>query len=77
MKIYYYPIEIGELLSSQSTWFKGYDELYFRSKGASFYRMNKKIYILLVLQFAIRKYNLYKKEMNFINALRYMINWKL
>lgn len=76
LKIYYYPVEIGELQDSQSTWFNGYNNLYFKSKGACFYRMYPKLYILLILQFAIRKHGLYKKEMTFINAIKNMLNWR-
>ena len=68
LKILYIPIEIAALTESESTWFKGYDEIYFKTKGAVFYRMSKLLSIPLIGAFALLKYNMYKKDMSFIKA---------
>lgn len=58
-----------------STWFKGFNEEFLFNRGAIFARMNKKYSILLILQFSIRKYKLYKKEnIGFFRALKAMLN---
>lgn len=75
LNIYYVPVKIGTLkLAHASSWFKGYDEVYFNSKGAMFYRMSKKLYLLLIIQFALRKKGLYKKEASLLCALKWMRN---
>lgn len=74
MKIYYIPIKIGTLINNDSTWFKGYNEEYFYSKGAFFYRISKIGYIVLILQFAIRKYKIYSKEITMKTAIKSMFN---
>lgn len=73
LKIYYVDETIAFLNESESTWFKGYTKDYFISKGACFYRMSSKYSMVLILQFAIRKYNLYKNNISLKEALRYMI----
>ena len=74
LKIYYVPIKIGTLkANSDSKWFKGYNKEYFKSKGAVFYRISKRIYILLIVQFALRKVKLYHKNMSVLNAIKFML----
>jgi len=72
MKVKYVPIKIAELADTESTWFKGYTDKFFVDRGAGFYAMSKNWYWLLNLQFAVRKYQLYKKDNTVINALRMM-----
>ena len=73
LKLYFKPIVIANLYDTgQSTWFNGYNERYFINRGAIFKRMTKLFYPVLIIQFAIRKYKLYRKEMNIIKALRLM-----
>ena len=72
LKIAYNPILIARLDESDSTWFTGYNEQYFISKGAAFYRMSSQFGLLYILQFAMRKHKLYKNEMNFLLAVKYM-----
>lgn len=72
MKVLYIPIKIADLHINSSSWFKGYDKDYFTSKGAVFFRLSAKFSTLLITQFAIRKYNLYKNDMSFFGALFYM-----
>ena len=71
-KVLYLPIEIAEVDMSDSSWFEGYNEIYFETVGAKFYNMTNKYYILLMVQFGLRKYPLYKNEISLLDAFRYM-----
>ena len=74
LKIYYYPAKIATLKTSESTWFKGFDEKFFCATGAQFYRMTKSMYFLLILQFSIRKRNLYKTKFSIISVIKMMLD---
>lgn len=74
LKIYYAPYLIGQIHLGNSTWFTGFDEDYFHARGAVFTAMSRKWSLLLIYQFAVRKYSLYGKEMNFFKALKLMMN---
>lgn len=67
-KIVYVPVKIAKLLESESTWFRGFNEKYFFDKGAIFYRMSRFFWFILVIQFIIRKYSLYKKNFSIFKA---------
>lgn len=73
LKIYYVSETIAKLENSESTWFSGYNEIYFKSKGACFYRINKLFSYLFILQFSIRKYKKYKEDMSFVNSIKFML----
>jgi glycosyltransferase involved in cell wall biosynthesis len=72
MKIYYIPKTIATIQSNDSSWFKGFNEYYFNVKGAVYYEMSKYLYPLLILQFALRKRNIYKNEVKILDAIKYM-----
>lgn len=72
-KIYYVPVQIAELKEVESTWFAGYDERFFVSRGANFTAMSKLFSILLILQFALRKTGLYKDKMSIVQAIKFML----
>lgn len=74
LNILYLPIVTATVDVSNSTWFKGYDEDYFISTGAKFYNMTKKYYIVLILQFAIRKRKLYAANFNIFEVTKLMFN---
>ena len=74
LKIYQVPIVIGEVYVGDSTWFDGFNENYFYARGAVFCAMSKKWSIMLNLQFAVRKYNLYKANLSFVSALKLMMS---
>lgn len=77
LNIYFVPVEIARLKDTGvSTWFKGYDKQYFNTRGAIYYRMTKKLYFILILQFAIRKYKMYKHECSFFKAINLMLEGK-
>ena len=61
-KIIFIPEFIVKLKDSESTWFQGYNEKYFMSKGAVFYRLYKYLYPLMIIQFVIRKQTLYGRN---------------
>lgn len=73
LRIYYVPLTIAILSNNESTWFKGFTKDYFISKGAMFTRMSSHLSLLLILQFAIRKYKLYRKETKMKDAIQYML----
>ena len=70
LKVYYVPQKIATLKSSESSWFKGYNDSYLEATGAQFYRMNKILCFPFLIQFLIRKRHLYKNNFTFINALK-------
>lgn len=72
-KIYYVPVKIAELTEVESTWFDGYDEKFFVSRGANYGAMTKTLSLLLILQFAIRKRSLYSDTMTMHKAVCYML----
>lgn len=72
LKIYYIPITIATTQENNSSWFNGHNEYDFNVKGAVYYEMSKKIYALLILQFAIRKTKLYADEVKPFKAIKYM-----
>lgn len=74
LSVRFVPILLGEKPDTgESTWFKGYDENFFRAKGAMFRELYGKLSPLMILQFAIRKYNLYKDTVTLKNAVKYMM----
>ena len=72
-KIYYVPIQIASLREEPSTWFQGYDERFFVSRGANYGAMSKTGSLLLILQFALRKHGLYGGNMTTVAALHLML----
>ena len=74
LKIVYNNNIILKMPKSKSSWFEKYDEMYFKSLGACYYRISKRFYKLLIFQFAIRKYNRYKNDISIIDAIKQMKN---
>ena len=72
LKVVYVPLQIAYLKENESTWFKGYTDDYFKSRGAGYRAMAGRLSFLLIWQFAIRKYSLYKADNGFWRALRMM-----
>lgn len=73
LKIYTNTAQIGTVSHEESTWFKGYNKKYFFDKGIFFTTLSKKLSYLLILQFAIRRYSLFKHEMGITQAIKYML----
>ena len=73
LSIQYVPIKIADLHIGESSWFKGFDKEYFIAKGAIFTAMSKSFSIPLIMQFALRKYKLYKDENTIYLVIKYML----
>jgi len=72
--IRYIPSKIASLTDNRpSTWFTGFNEKYFLDKGAIYYQLSRFLAIPYILQFAIRKYELYRGKVGFFSAIYYMI----
>ncbi len=69
LKIKFVNQKIAEVEQKESTWYNGYSEEYFEKQGEIFKRMYPKFYKIIMLQFAIRKYPQYRKEVTFKKAL--------
>lgn len=76
LKIYYVPVLICRIHIGNSTWFSGYDDDYFKARGAVFTAMSRRWVNLLILQFAVRKYRLYKMHNGFFKAWKLMLKGK-
>ena len=76
LKIYYVPELICRIHIGDSTWFSGYDEDYFQARGAVFTAMSRRWVDLLILQFAVRKYRLYRTQISFFKACKLMLKGK-
>ncbi len=72
LKVYESPVIIGNVSHEESTWFKGYSEKYFKDKGAFYACFSKYFSYLWCLQFAVRRRNLFVKEMSFQDACKFM-----
>ena len=73
LKIMFVPSVIADLHIGNSTWFTGYNREYLVARGAAFTAMSSAASIALILQWAVRKYSLYKKEFSFISAVTLML----
>lgn len=71
-KIYSVNKKIGVAQNNKSTWFKGYNKKYLFDQGAIFYRIYPKLYNLFIIQYIIRKYNLYKENLSILQAYKEM-----
>lgn len=69
-KILYVPFIIGKTSFEESSWFKGYNDKFFKDLGAVYYRMSKFLMIPLSIQFLLRKRGLFKER-------RFIYNYKL
>lgn len=75
MKIEYTPQKIADLHIGNSSWFKGFNEEYLIDRGAVFYRMSRCFFLILIIQFAIRKRSLFSK-LSFYKIIKLMITGK-
>lgn len=71
-RILYVPIKIASTSDTESTWFHGYNEQYFCSKGAVFYRLFPLLSMSMIFVFALTKRRIYQNDISLRNALRYM-----
>ncbi len=72
IRVVYVPVRIAGLIPNESSWFTGYHEDFFRSRGAGYEAMEPSWWFLLSLQFLIRKRKLYGKDISFTRAFAQM-----
>lgn len=68
LRIGHVPLEIAHLNDTESSWFTGYSEKYFRDRGASFSRASRRWGWLYSLQWAVRKRTLYSPSITSTRA---------
>ena len=73
LKIQYMPVQIATLKETESTWFRGYEDRFFLSRGANYCAMSKRYSLLLILQFAVRKTHEYHKDQKMLQAIKLML----
>ncbi len=73
LEILYMPVKIAALRETESTWFQGYEERFFISRGANYCAMTRGFSVLLILQFAVRKRKLYQGSQTMLQAIRLML----
>jgi hypothetical protein len=73
--IRYIPLKLASLIENgrPSTWFNGFDKKYFIDQGALYYELSHFLALPYVLQFALRKYKLYKTRISFFQAVYFML----
>ncbi len=76
LKVIYVPERVAGTVENESTWFKGYNEEFFRNRGAGYYRMSPAFFLPLCLQFAVRKRGLYRDSISFSKAVSGMMKGK-
>lgn len=72
LKVYSNKNVIADVYNYDSTWFKGYNKKYFIDKGALFAALSKRFSSLLILQFAIRRRKMYRKQVSVFDAIKFM-----
>lgn len=72
LKIYYVPQKIATLKISNSSWNKDNTVEHYKIQGTIYYRMSNIIYPILIIQFAIRKRNIYKNDMSMFKVIKSM-----
>lgn len=73
LKLYYVPKQIAKLRYEPSTWKSGFNESFFISRGASFQAMTSRYSLLLIAQYAVRKYRFYRNDISFFRAFYYLL----
>lgn len=72
--IYSVDKQIGYVYDEESNWFTGFDAKYLYDQGAIFYKMFPKQYKLLIIQYLLRKYPLYRNNLKIVQAYKQMVN---
>lgn len=73
IKIHYSSKKIATLRTGDSSWERRTDRNNAIIRGMIYYRMTKKFYPLLILQFAFRKRRSFKNDMSVIEHIKYML----
>lgn len=69
LQMRFVPIKIAKLHLGNSSWFRGFNEDFFLSRGAAFTAMQTRYVHILIFQFAVRKYKLYKDNLGLFRAI--------
>lgn len=72
LKVFFVPKIIGRVSHESSTWFRGYNEKFFFDKGATFAAMFKRLSVVMIAQFLVRKRCLYSGGIGLFEAARQM-----
>ena len=72
IKIYSVDKKIAYALNEESSWFSGFNDKFLYDQGAIFYRIYKNKCKLMIWQYLIRKYFLYKKSVSLKQAYKLM-----
>lgn len=72
----YIPLKIADMYVGNSSWFRGFNRDYFHAKGAAFTAMSESLSNLLIFQFLVRKYILFRKELGPFCAAKLMYEGK-
>ncbi len=72
IKIYGVDKKIAYALNEESSWFSGFNDKFLYDQGAIFYRIYKNKCKLMIWQYLIRKYFLYKKSVSLKQAYKLM-----
>jgi glycosyltransferase involved in cell wall biosynthesis len=73
LKIYFVNQNIAIVDHKESTWFNGFNEKYFITKGAMFYEMFPLMSYLLIIQFALRKRKIFNKKYTVLDSISIML----
>lgn len=72
-KIRFENQKIATVTQNESTWFDKMDKEYFLKQGKVFKKIYPRLYLLIDIQFLIRKHKLYKNDISIIDAFKQMI----
>ena len=72
LKIKFVNKKIADVSYKESTWFKGFNEAFFVMQGQVFYELSNDFSHFLILQFAIRKYHIYRKKFSLFQVIKLM-----
>lgn len=71
LKIYYVPSVIASVGQNNSTWFHGFNEKFFRDRGnTTRYILGLPLSIAYAVYYIIKKYDMYKQDISFKDALK-------
>ncbi len=73
LKVMFINQKIGEAEQGNSTWFSGFDTTFFEIQGRVFKEMSPQYYKWLILEYAVKKYVLYKRKISFLQAIKCMM----
>lgn len=73
LKLYASPVTIGVVDHKNSTWFNGYTDKFFFDKGVFFKYFSPKLNRLMIVQYVVRKYYIYRNSRTRIEAYRQMV----